>query len=343
MPAAYEHRHADVHDVYYQSVGVLSSTTGGGRETTVYRMMFSGSTTPKMPGFRVVDYTFTTANGALTVTPTVPMRLCPQITRDLATPFISKDGRYVIAHDDSVPGAPASFKIFEITATDPAAQTTSCAVRADFGFAAGKADFSFDGRQVVFHISKHDYLTPFVSGGLNAPAITDVVVADLVRDGAGRITGVGGVSRLTTSTTEGVGHYFPAFLPDGKVFYVSNAVPHQSSEAKRFQLTVVDPTRRAARRRCSPRPARREAADAIGELWRQTLRAIADDVPAAGSGVGVPESVAGAVPPVGRREVDAGDRRAEGVVAVGLRRPIDRPTDRRAPDRRTRGIPSAVR
>ena len=42
------------------------------------------------------------ATARLTVTPTVPMRLCPQITRDLATPFISKDGRYVVAHDDSV-------------------------------------------------------------------------------------------------------------------------------------------------------------------------------------------------------------------------------------------------
>lgn len=267
---AYAHRHDDVFDVYYQSVGVLSHRAAGGRETTVYRMMFSGSTKPAMPGFRVVDYTFVREGGRLTVTPTAPMRLCPQISRDLATPFISKDGRYVVAHDDSVPGAAASLKIFEITATDPAAQTTSCAVRADFGFAAGKADFSFDGRQVVFHISKHDYLTPFVNGGLSAPAITDVVVADLVRDAAGRITGVGGVSRLTTSTTEGVGHYFPAFLPDGNVFYVSNLVPKQSAEAKRFQLTVVDPA--AARRATGlfTSPARREAAEAIGELWRQT-------------------------------------------------------------------------
>jgi hypothetical protein len=270
VKAVFEHRHADVFDVYYQSVGTLSHTASAGRETTVYRMMFSGSTKPAPPGFRVVDYTFTRVNGALTVTPTVPMRLCPQITRDLATPFISKDGRYVIAHDDSRPGVPASLKIFEIVATDPAGQTTSCAVRADFGFAAGKADFSFDGRQVVFHISKHDYLTPFVNGGLNAPAITDVVVADLTRDASGSITGVAGLSRLTTSTTEGVGHYFPAFLPDGKVFYISNLVPRQSTEPKRFALTVVDP---AADRRLTDvftSAVRREAADAIGELWRQS-------------------------------------------------------------------------
>ena len=219
------------------------------------------------------------------------MRLCPQITRDLATPFISKDGRYVVAHDDSVPGRPASLKIFEITGTDPAAQSTICAVRADFGFAAGKADFSFDGRQVTFHISKHDYLTPFVNGGLTAPAITDVVVADLVRDGQGRITGVGGLSRLTTSTTEGVGSYFPAFMPDGMVFYVANEVPKQSSEAKRFRLAVVDPSRERRVTELFTSPARREAADAIGELWRQTCAPSLTPFRPAGSGVGVHQPV----------------------------------------------------
>ena len=270
VPPVFAHQHADVHDVYYQSVGVLSTATEGGRETTVYRMMFSGSTKPAMPGFRIVDYTFTRAGGALTVTPTRPMRLCPQITRDLATPFISKDGRYVVAHDDSKPGRPASLKIFEILGTDPAAQTTSCAERVDFGFAAGKADFSFDGRQLTFHISKHDYLTPFVDGGIKAPAITDVVVVDLTRDARGALTGFAGLSRVTTSTTEGVGHYFPAFLPDGKLFYVSNAVAKGSPEPKRFHLSVVDPASQPRVSSVFASPARREAADAIGELWRQS-------------------------------------------------------------------------
>lgn len=268
--AAYEHRHADVHDVYYQSVGVVSSSRAGDTDTTVYRMMFSGSTTPAMPGFRVVDYTFVAKGGALTVTPTTPMRLCPQISRDLATPFISKDGRYVVAHDDSKPGQAASLKVFEITGTNPAAQSTACREVLDLGFAAGKADFSFDGSQLTFHISKHDYLTPFVSGGLRAPAITDVVVADLVRDAGGRITGLGAVARVTTSSSEGTGSYFPAFFPDGALFYIANLVPKDSTQAKRFELRVVDA---AAERRAASvfaSASRREAAEAVGELWRQS-------------------------------------------------------------------------
>lgn len=266
----YQHRHANVHDVYYQSIGVVSRTGAEGNDTTVYRMMFSGSTQPPMPGFRIVDYTFIRRNGALSVAATVPMRLCPQITRDLATPFISKDGRYVAAHDDSKPGRPASLKIFEILSTDPTTQTSTCAERVDFGFAAGKADFAFDGSALTFHISKYDYLTAFVSGGLRAPAITDVVVVDLERDAAGHITGAGRMARVTTSATEGVGHYFPAYFPDGKLFYIANLAPRDSAGPKTFELRVVDPQHARHMANLFETPALREAADAIGELWRQT-------------------------------------------------------------------------
>jgi hypothetical protein len=198
------------------------------------------------------------------------MRLCPQITRDLSTPFISKDGRYVIAHDGGAEGQPGTLKIFEITATDPAAQATTCERRVDFGFAAGKADFSFDGSRVTFHISKHGYLTPFVNGGLVAPTITDVVVADLTRDARGNITGYAGLARVTTSATEGVGSYFPAFFPDGKVFYVANSVPKNSDGAKRFTLRVVNPDREVRFANFFANPQALEAAEAIGQLWRES-------------------------------------------------------------------------
>ncbi len=270
---AFAHQDADVEDVYYQSVGVLSSRQAGADTTTVYRMMFSGGNVKPAPGFRIVDYTFTQRGGALTVTPSKAMRLCPQITRDLSTPFISKDGRYAVAHDGGAEGTPGTLKIFEITGVDPASQTTTCERRVDFGFAAGKADFSFDGSRVTFHISKHGYLTPFVNGGLVAPTITDVVVADLTRDAAGRITGHGGLARVTTSVTEGVGSYFPAFFPDGSVFYIANSAPKNAEGPKRFALRVVNPAREVRLANFFKEPAALDAAEAIGQLWRDSCGA----------------------------------------------------------------------
>jgi hypothetical protein len=267
---AFAHADADVEDVYYQSVGVLSSTSTGDAATTVYRMMFSGGNVKPAPGFRIVDYTFTERGGRLSVQPSRAMRLCPQITRDLSTPFISKDGRYVIAHDGGSEAQPGTLKIFEITATDPAAQTTTCERRVDFGFAAGKADFSFDGSRVTFHISKHGYLTPFVNGGLAAPTITDVIVAELTRDAKGAITGHGGLARLTTSATEGVGSYFPAFFPDGRVFYIANSTPKNSDGPKRFSLRVVNPDREVWFANFFQDPRALAKAEAIGQLWRES-------------------------------------------------------------------------
>jgi hypothetical protein len=263
----YAHDDKDVADVYYQSVGVVSHRLDGMAEVTVYRMMFSGSRVLPAPGFRIVDYTFTSSGGDLSVAPTKAMRLCPQITRDLATPFLSKDGRHVVAHDGGSDDEPGTLKIFEITGVDPEGQTTSCELRVDFGFSAGKADFSFDGRRLTFHISKHDYLTPFVNGGINAPAITDVVVTDLLRDDQGRFAGHGGLARVTTSTREGIGSYFPAFFPDGRVFYVANSAPKNSGDPKRFRFAVVDPDREVYFANLFTDPERRDAAEAIGELW----------------------------------------------------------------------------
>jgi hypothetical protein len=266
----FAHADADVEDVYYQSVGVLSTGKSGDAATTVYRMMFSGGNVKPAPGFRIVDYTFTEKAGQVAASASRAMRLCPQITRDLSTPFISKDGRYVIAHDGGAEGQPGTLKIFEITGLDPAAQSTTCERRLDFGFAAGKADFSFDGSRVTFHISKHGYLTPFVNGGLVSPTITDVVVADLTRDAKGAITGHGGLARVTTSATEGVGSYFPAFFPDGKVFYIANSTPKNADGAKRFALRVVNPDREIRFANIFKEPRTLEAAEAIGQLWKDS-------------------------------------------------------------------------
>jgi hypothetical protein len=207
-------------------------------------MMFSGSNVKPAPGFRIVDYTFTSKGGALQVSATRAMRLCPA---DHARPghALHLEGRPLrdCARRRRRGRAGHAEDLRDHRRRSGTAQTTTCERRVDFGFAAGKADFSFDGRRITFHISKHGYLTPFVNGGLVAPTITDVVVADLVHDAQGRIVGHGPLARVTTSTREGVGSYFPAFFPDGRVYYVANTAPKSSDEPKRFHFRVVNPDR----------------------------------------------------------------------------------------------------
>jgi len=266
MPA-FAHHDPDMVDAYYQSVGLLSKTNDHGTETSVYRMMFSGSRHPQPPGFRIVEYTVKRTDKETHFAASAPMKLCPEIVKDMATPFISKDGRYVIAHDDGVTGKAPSLKIFEIQSVDYNNRTCSCRQAVDFGFSAGKADFSFDGSKVTFHISKFNPLIVFVNGGIPSPAITDVVVADLKRDSAGKVISSDKIGRVTTSEREGVGKYFPAFFPDGNLLYISSDQPQQQKEDRKFHFTVVDPRAETRTSNFFADPDHRGVAEKIGQLW----------------------------------------------------------------------------
>lgn len=263
VPPVFIHEHPDLRKVYYQSTSVVSRDD----DETVYRLMFSG--TRDEAGFRVVDYTF---HDSGEVVASAPMKLCPEIPNDLNTPFISKDGRYVVSYTSSSaestysPGS--SLKIYGIVALDPEEQTTRCEEVLDFGFAAGKADFSFDNSQLTFHISQGGYLTPFINGGLDAPTITDVVVVDLETNAAGDIIGYSSMARVTTSVTEGVGNYFPAYLPDGNLFYVFNQTPKGADADKRFSFKVVDPSAELMMANVFADDGMRETARALGTLWQ---------------------------------------------------------------------------
>ena len=263
LPPVFIHEHDDLRKVYYQSTGIVSR----GVTKTVYRLMFSG--TRSESGFRIVDYTFDESGD---VRPTQPMKLCPEIPNDLNTPFISKDARYVVSYTSSsrenAYSAGSSLKVFRIAETFPEKGTTRCEEVLDFGFAAGKADFSYDNSKLTFHISKGSYLTPFINGGLDSKTTTDVVVVDLDQDDDGDITGYSSMARVTTSVTEGVGNYFPAFLPDGNLFYIFNATPKDSNAEKRFSFKVVDPSAELVMFNVFADDEKRKLAGAVGRLWQ---------------------------------------------------------------------------
>lgn len=237
------HEHEGLRQVFYQSLGLVESSP----DVDVYRMIFSG--TMNESGFRMVDYRFESSGGELTVTPSAPIPLCPEIENDLMTPFISKDAQYVAAYTSPIAEEQyadgASLKIYRIAGVDYDRGLAACKEVVDFGFPAGKADFSFDGDSLTFHISNVSYLAVFINGGkvygqgegagiLN----TDVMVANLTRDDDGVINGVSGVRRLTTNDAIGSGSYFPAFFPDGTVYYIHHPLP---DDEPTFEFRVVDP------------------------------------------------------------------------------------------------------
>lgn len=265
------HEHDGLKNSYYQSLGTLESTPN----VDVYRMIFSG--TGNESGFRMADYRFETTGGKLAVSASDPIPLCPEIENDLMTPFVSKDGQYVAAYTSPVSdweyAAGASLKIYRITDVDYAQGFAACQEVVDFGFPAGKADFSFDGNSLVFHISNVSYLAVFISsgdvyGGTDGPGIlnTDVMVANLTRDDDGVINGVSGVRRLTTTDAIGAGSYFPAFFPDGKLYYINHPLPKMADEP-RFEFHVVDPAAGHFDKNLYGDSGAVAAAQEIGGLW----------------------------------------------------------------------------
>jgi len=272
----FSHKDKNVFNTFYQSVGVLHSSGKKDQYDVKYRMMFSGSLPPTPPGFLIADYDVSNRNGEIFFSPSPVLKLCPEIIDDMATPFISKDGRYIVAHDNSNVRSDSSLKLFEITGVDYKGLTTSCRQVIDFGFKAGKADFSFDNSMITFHLSSNDYITSFISGGVDAPHITDVVVVNLEQDESGAIIGYESMSRLTTSKVQGVGNYFPSFFPDGNLFYIANSMPRSHPhydvgdvKDRRFQFHVIDPTKSSYQPDAFQNTQEKNDMATIGRLWKQ--------------------------------------------------------------------------
>lgn len=278
------HENEGLRGVFYQSLGHIKPEGNSDNQADIYRMIFSGTTNES--GFRMVDYRFDSSGGKLSVTPTDPIALCPEIENDLMTPFISKDGQYVAAYTSPIAEGTytdgASLKIYQLTDVDYSNGSASCNEVVDFGFPAGKADFSYDGNSLTFHISNVSYLAVFINGGKvygqgdDAGILhTDVMVADLTRDSDGVINGVSGVRRLTTSDDIGSGSYFPAFFPDDKLYYIHHPLPGET-EGPRYEFRIVDPDAKRSVSNLFKNPQSVNAARMIGELWTSSCHDTGD-------------------------------------------------------------------
>ena len=101
------------------------------------------------------------------------------------------------------------------------------------------------------------------------------MVANLTRDSDGIINGVSGVRRMTTNDEIGSGSYFPAFFPDGKLFYIRHPLPNIVDE-RRYEFRVIDPAAGRFDRNLFGDPAAVDAAQEIGRLWTSRCHDIDD-------------------------------------------------------------------
>ena len=255
MKPVFEHRHADVHDVYYQSVGVLSHSAAAGRETTVYRMMFSGSTTagdawlPRRrlhlhPRRRRADRD---ADGADAPLPADHPRPGDAVHLQ-GRPLRDRPRR-------QPPGVPASLKIFEITA-----------------HRSGGADDHLRGpgrlrvrrRQGRLQLRRPPGGVPHQQARL--PDAHSSTAASRRRRSPTWSSPTWPATRAARSPASPACRGSPPRPPKASAITSRRScptarcstsrtlVPKQSPEPKRFRLTVVDPAQRAPRdRACSRR------------------------------------------------------------------------------------------
>ena len=66
-----------------------------------------------------------------------------------------------------------------------------------------------------------------------------------------------------------MGSYFPAFFPDGALFFLSNTAPRESEGEKRFRFRVVDPASRGWRTKTLGSPEHASKWAELGLLWQR--------------------------------------------------------------------------
>ncbi len=247
-------------DGVYPSTALLRSSGG----VRTYRVIVEQRAASSGLFFR--DYRATDRPGT---TPAISpvgtaKRLCANLSPadgDLPfyTPMLSKDGKRLSASDRKT----RTTKIYDVD------EDGSCRERLDLGMPTGKADFSFDGRRIAFHVDEHHHEpTAFFSGVADRLA-KDVVVVDL-RETGDRLEAAS-IRRLTTARRLGDGSYYPSFRADGSIVYLQ-----QEGDYFRFVLVDPDQAPRVPFTRvsgCDPISTRDFAAlAALGALWSVTCR-----------------------------------------------------------------------
>lgn len=190
----------------YQSVGTLKESNG----QTLSRMI-----TDNDGEATAAEYLTVIADGKRKVSMTkTPQRLCSNVQFKL--PMISKDGSKISGYDIHS----KTSKIWAINS-----ETGKCDEIVDLKMIVGKADFSYDGKQITFHTSVTQEPGAYFENPLGSDRNMNVFVYDFEKQSL----------RKMSQNAKRDHSYLPIFSEDGSIIY------SQLSEDGRSQFVQADP------------------------------------------------------------------------------------------------------
>jgi hypothetical protein len=244
----------------YHSIGVLDKTSNGNASYRIITDQLT-STEGRVSSLLYKDYATTTVNGQITFEtneqPSKP--LCANMQdRYLKLPMISKDGRQLAAYDVES----GTTKIFAINQENG---NSVCNQTRDLGFAAGKVEFSPDGKKLTFAMDSHPtdpdevewYAQPPESKNYN------VYMVDLEKDTMSRV-----------SLNSKGNSYYPSFWYDESIIYLNQAENEEgdteySLVRTSFKNAPSIPLPRASNLNCGDVSKDFLALTALGSLWSE--------------------------------------------------------------------------
>jgi len=175
----------------YQSVGLLEKT----KNSETYAVITAGETSSVL----LQKIKVSEIKGELTVEDVGSSQAFCK-SQDIKLPMISKNGQEVSGLD----GVSGTSKIWKLNY-----ETGGCAELEDIGVNAGKADFSFDGNQIVFHLRGDGSKTTDYFEKAQANMNMNIYVYNRKDKAIYQIT----------QGRPGDNAYFPVFRKDGSVVY----------------------------------------------------------------------------------------------------------------------------
>lgn len=129
-------------------------------------------------------------------------------------PMLSKDGKFLSAYNELT----QSTQVFNVGSEG------NCSLAMDLGFPTGKANFSFDGKQMAFHVDHFRTSGGGYFSNVDSKITKDVYVVNLEKSGTGLNTKLTPIGIAQASHTEamGDGSYYPEFTKNGDLVYLTD-------------------------------------------------------------------------------------------------------------------------